>query len=152
MYKSFIRPLLEYRNIIWDKCSQERKNPVRNIQLDEARIATGATKVCSVQKLFNQTGYETLQNRRKKGKLCMMYKMTHNLTRDYLRQLLLPRVQERSRYLLRNPNNCIVPAKRTTGYFKLTLFRQLESAKYFIHALDLNVVLLINFAQEKPNK
>ena len=47
----------------------------------------------------------------------MMYKITHNSTPDYLRQLLPPRVQERSRYLLRNPNNFIVPATRTTGYF-----------------------------------
>ena len=47
----------------------------------------------------------------------MMYKITHNLTPDYLRQLLPPRVQERSRYLLRNPNNFIVPATRKTGYF-----------------------------------
>ena len=117
MYKLFIRPLLEYGKIIWDNCSQESKKAVENIQLDAARIATGATKVCSVQKLYNETGYETLQNRRKKHKLCMMYKITHNLTPDYLRQLLPPRVQERSRYLLRNPNNFIVPATRTTGYF-----------------------------------
>ena len=110
MYKLFIRPLLEYGNIIWDNCLQESKKAVENIQLDAARIATGATKVCSVQKLYNETGYETLQNRRKKHKLCMMYKITHNLTPDYLRQLLPPRVQERSRYLLRNPNNFIVPA------------------------------------------
>ena len=106
MYKLFIRPLLEYGNIIWDNCSQESKKAVENIQLDAARIATGAIKVCSVQKLYNETGYETLQNRRKKQKLCMMYKITYNLAPDYLRQLLPPRVQERSRY----PNNFIVPA------------------------------------------
>ena len=78
MYKLFIRPLLEYGNIIWDNCSQESKMAVENVQLDAARIATGAIKVCSVRKLYNETGYETLQNRRKKHKRCMMYKTTHN--------------------------------------------------------------------------
>ena len=33
MYKLFIRPLLEYGNIIWDNCSQESKKAVENIQL-----------------------------------------------------------------------------------------------------------------------
>ena len=42
MYKLFIRPLLEYGNTIWDNCSQESKKAVENIQLDAARIATGA--------------------------------------------------------------------------------------------------------------
>ena len=112
MYKLFIRPLLEYGYIIWDHCSRESKKVVENIQLNAAWVAIGATKVCGVQKLSNETGYETLQNRRKKHKLCMMNKITYNLTPDYLRQLLLPRVQERSRYLLRNPNNFIVPATR----------------------------------------
>ena len=56
MYKLFIRPLLEYGNIIWDNCSQESKKAVKNIQLDAARIATGAKKVCSVPKLIMKLG------------------------------------------------------------------------------------------------
>ena len=31
MYKVFIRPLLEYGNIIWDNCSQENKKSLENI-------------------------------------------------------------------------------------------------------------------------
>ena len=56
MYKLFINQLLEYGNIIWHNCSQESKKAVEKIQLDAARIVTGATKVCSVQKLYNETG------------------------------------------------------------------------------------------------
>ena len=117
MYKVFIRPLIEYGNIIWDNCSKENKKALENIQLDAQRISTGATKLCSVQKLYNETGYETLETRRKKQKLCQMYKITHNLTPDYLKRLLPPRIQDQSRYQLRNPNNYMVPITRTTFYF-----------------------------------
>ena len=117
MYKVFIRPLIEYGSIIWDNCSKENKKALENIQLDAQRIFTGATKLCSVQKLANETGYETLETRRKKQKLSQMFKITHNLTPDYLKRLLPPRIQDQSRYQLRNPNNYMVPITRTTFYF-----------------------------------
>ena len=117
MYKVFIRPLLEYGNIIWDNCSQENKKSLENIQLDALRISTGATNLCSVQKLYNETGFQTLESRRKKQKLCQLYKITNNLTPEYLKRLLPPRVQEQSRYHLRNPNDFMVPATRTTFFF-----------------------------------
>lgn len=62
MYKVFIRPLIEC-NIIWDNCTQENKKALESIQLEAARITTGATEVCSAQKHYNETGYETLQKR-----------------------------------------------------------------------------------------
>ena len=33
IYKVFIRPLVEYGNIIWDKCTQENKKALESIQL-----------------------------------------------------------------------------------------------------------------------
>ena len=50
VYTTFILPLLEYGNIIWDNCSLENSKAIANIQLDAARIITGATNVCSIQK------------------------------------------------------------------------------------------------------
>ena len=51
-----MRPLLEYGNVIWDHCSRESEKADENIQLDAARITNGVTKVCTVQKLYNETG------------------------------------------------------------------------------------------------
>ena len=84
LYLTFIRPMLEYGNIIWDNCSVENKRNLQNIQLDAARISTGATKLCSTQKLYNDTGLETLNSRRSKHKLCQLYKMINSLTPRYL--------------------------------------------------------------------
>ena len=69
IYKSFIRPLLEYADVIWDNCTQQNKNEHQFIQLEAARISTGATKLVSVANLYMETGWETLDTRRSKHKL-----------------------------------------------------------------------------------
>ena len=59
IYKSFIRPLLEYADVIWDNCTQQNKNEFELIQLEAARISTGTTKLVSVANLYVETGWET---------------------------------------------------------------------------------------------
>ena len=110
MYISFVRPLLEYANIVWDNCTIENKRIVENIQLEAARIVTGGTKLCSIQRLYDETKWETLQ------KLCQLYKMINGLTPAYLQQLIPERVQQLSRYSLRNLQNFSLPVSRTVTY------------------------------------
>ena len=60
IYFSFIRPLLEYANIVWDNCTQYEVNELEKIQHEAARIVTGATKLASINSLLTETGWETL--------------------------------------------------------------------------------------------
>ena len=117
LYTTFVRPMLEYSDIIWDNCNLETRRNLENVQLDAARILTGATKLCSTQKLYNDTCLEPLKNRRDKHKLCQLYKMINDLTPPYLQQLIPQRVQEQTRYPLRNVTNFVIPAVRTTYHF-----------------------------------
>ena len=48
IYTCFIRPLLEYGDVIWDNCTLYEKNELDKIQNEAARIATGATKLLSL--------------------------------------------------------------------------------------------------------
>ena len=48
MYMGFVRPLLEYSDVVWDKCSLETKSS----SMQFTRIITGAAKLCSIEKLF----------------------------------------------------------------------------------------------------
>ena len=48
MYITFIRPLFEYADIVWDNCSTEVKNDIEAVQHEAARMVTGATKRCSI--------------------------------------------------------------------------------------------------------
>ena len=117
IYKSFIRPLLEYADVIWNNCTQQNKNELELIQLEAARISTGATKLVSVANLYIETGWETLDARRNKHKLVLFYKMFNDLTPPYLSSLVHPLVQNASLYNLRNSNDTQTIASRTTLFY-----------------------------------
>ena len=63
IYTSFIRPLLEYGSGVWDNCTlqkkkkKKKKKKIEKIQLEAARIITGATKLVSFQALYNETKF-----------------------------------------------------------------------------------------------
>ena len=67
IYISFIRPLLEYACVVWDGCNQSDNTRLEKIQLAAARVVTGAMISTSTVKLYEETGWETLANRRKKA-------------------------------------------------------------------------------------
>ena len=80
MYFSFIRPLLEYSDIIWDNCPTYLKQSVEKVNIEAARIVSGATKLVSLDLLYKEVGWETLDKRREKHKLIQFYKMIKGLT------------------------------------------------------------------------
>ena len=63
IYTSFIRPILEYSNVVLDNCTQYESNDLEKIQNEAARIVTGATKLISLQSLYIETGWESLASR-----------------------------------------------------------------------------------------
>ena len=67
IYFSFIRPLLEYADAVWDNCTQYEANELEKIQNEAARIVSGATKLVSIDKLLKEVGWGTLSCRRKKN-------------------------------------------------------------------------------------
>ena len=71
IYIVFIRPILEYADALWDNCTQAEKQELDKIQLEAARIATGATKLVSIHKFSDDIGWEELYSRRKKHKLVL---------------------------------------------------------------------------------
>ena len=69
LYISFIRPLLEQNDIIWDNCTEQQKNEVEKVQISAARVITGAKKGTSHNLLYQETNLEKLQNRRENHKI-----------------------------------------------------------------------------------
>ncbi len=100
LYITYIRPLLEYGDIIWDNCSNELKNDIEAVQHEAARIVTGATKLCSLENLYRDLKWESLASRRKKHKLLQFYKMKTNISPGYLTSLIP--IQNQPTYNLRN--------------------------------------------------
>ena len=69
IYAVFIRPLIEYGDIISDNCSQYEKDELEKIQNEVARRATGATRLVSLSTLSKEIGWESLEKRRINHKL-----------------------------------------------------------------------------------
>ena len=57
IYIAFIRPLLEYGDVIWDSCTQYEKNEPDKIQIEAAIITTGATKHVTSDILNKEVGW-----------------------------------------------------------------------------------------------
>ncbi|MCG8049110.1 MAG: reverse transcriptase domain-containing protein [Candidatus Thiodiazotropha endolucinida] len=117
IYLSFIRPILEYADVVWDNCTQQEKNDLEKIQLEAARIATGSTKLVSIQNLYKEIGWESLDSRRRKHKLVLFYKMYYNIAPSYLSSLVPQPNQNTSRYSLRNSNDIRTILTRTSQYY-----------------------------------
>ena len=105
IYSSFIRPLIEYSDAVWDNATTDSKKQLEAVHNEAARIITGATKLCSISKLLADLGWETLQARRSKHKLVIFYKMLNGSAPEYLQTLVPPLVQNTTSHNLRNSND-----------------------------------------------
>ena len=89
IYKSFIRPHLDYGDIVYDRAFNEsfHKN-LESIQYNTVIAITGAIRGTSSEKLFQELGLESLKSRRWLRKLCLFYKIFHEKSASYLFQLV----------------------------------------------------------------
>ena len=118
IYFSFIRPVIEYSDVVWDNCTLYEANELEKMQLEAARIVTGATKLVSIDSLYTETGWETLALRKNKHKLQLFYKMQNGLTPEYLSSLVPDNVGNNSAYNLRNARNLNTIQANSQLYFK----------------------------------
>ena len=71
IYKSFIRPHLDYGDIIYDQAyNASFHQKLDSIQYNAALAITGAIRGTSKEKLYDELGLETLEKRRWYRKLC----------------------------------------------------------------------------------
>lgn len=114
-YTSFIRPTLEYGDIVWDNISQQNQTLLENVQLDACRIITGLRKGTSHSILYNELGLCPLAERRKKHKLIQFYKILNNEAPTYLDNILYRFNEQQSQYNLRS-EKLKHPTPKTKSY------------------------------------
>ena len=100
IFKLYTRPHLDYGDIIYDiadlnktsiftsAASNLRMEKIEMIQYRAARIITGAWQGTSREKLYDDLGWESLQNRRSVRKLCIVYETLKNSYPRYLSDIL----------------------------------------------------------------
>ena len=89
IYKTFIRPHLDYGNVIHDRAINESFHQrLESIQYNAAIAVTGTIRGTSQEKVFQELGLETLKPRRWFRKLCLFYKMLHSKLPSYFFKLI----------------------------------------------------------------
>ena len=89
IYKSFIRPHLDYGDIIYDQPNNNSFcNMIESVQYNACLAITGAIKKSSRERLYQELGLESLRDRRWYRRLVFFYKIVHGISPTYLRCFL----------------------------------------------------------------
>ena len=84
-YKSFVRPILDYGDITYDKSHKDSFiEKIERVQFSACLVITGAYKGTSREYLYQDLGLESLKHRRWHRKLCFFYKIVKALSSKYL--------------------------------------------------------------------
>ena len=76
IYKTFLRPHLDYFDVIYDQPHNEKStDTVESIQCNAALAIAGAIQGTSNKKLYNKLGLEHLKYRRWMRRLCLFHKI-----------------------------------------------------------------------------
>lgn len=118
MYKSYVMPIFDYCCHIWDNCTNDENLLLERLNLDALRTICGAVRGTSHDKLYFETNFKPLIERRRNIKLINIYKMYNHLAPDYLCDLVPQNVSENSQYNLRNSSKIKTINCRTKLYDK----------------------------------
>ena len=105
LYKSMIRPVLEYASILYDNLTSYLSIRLENCQRAAALICTGAMQRTSTDSLLEELGWASLKERRRYYRMTLFYKMNNQLVPGYLESMLPKQVHTRTRYPLRNADD-----------------------------------------------
>ena len=99
VYKAMVRPIMEYSSMIWDPHTLE------SVQKHAARMCfKNYSRLSSITSMLANLNLSTLQERRNRAKLQMLYKVIHQLVAI--------------------PNNCLTPI---LSYLQRGYFNQLNT-------------------------
>lgn len=113
IYISFIRPLFEYGDLIWDNCTLPDTIELIKIQNKAVKIVTGTFALVSLQALYSEVRRESLQTRGTNHKLTLRFRMQHDLVSFYLFNIFPASISEYLRYNFRNVDVYIIISCRT---------------------------------------
>ena len=138
MYKSFVIPHFDYADVIWDNCTQKESEHLENLQLDALRTICGTVRGTSHEKIYKETGFITLKERRKRNKLLLYFKFVNNMLPDHINMKFPKLVSDINPLHRRRPLERVLSPSNTELYRK-TYF---PSATFLWNSLDDNLKTL----------
>ena len=145
LYKAFVRPHLDYGDILYDQARNESFHlKLESIQYNACLAITGAIRGSSREVLYQELGFESLQQRCWYRKLCCFYKIFKNGSPRYLFNIIPTR---NPFYITRNHIN-IPPFKTNHIFLKNSFF---PSTIIEWNNLDPNLDTILKFLRPSPN-
>ena len=103
IYKSFVRPHLDYGDVIYDQPNNSNlSHKIESVQYNAVLAITGAIRGTSKEKMYKELGLESLRNTRWLRRMSYLYKIISTKSLPYLYELIPP----------------LQRSHRNTGFFK----------------------------------
>ena len=118
MYNSFILPLFDYADVVWDNCTDALAQHLEQLQIDALRAITGTVRGTSHALLYNESGFIPLKERRKRHKIILYYKFIKGLLPNDLSTKFPSLITETNPYHRRRILDRQTPYCRTELYKK----------------------------------
>ena len=91
IYKSFVRPHLDYSDVIYDQPNSScLSDKIETVQYNTALAITGAIRGTSKEKLYQESGLESLKDRRWLRRMSYLYKIISTKLPPYFYELIPP--------------------------------------------------------------
>ena len=116
MYKSFILPHFDYADIIWDNCTNKLAEELESLHLDAIRTIIGTFRGTSHEKLYTESGFTTLKERRTRHKIVMFHKIINCIAPSYLTTEIPALVSTINPYHRRQPLQRQIPPHKLELY------------------------------------
>ena len=114
-YTTLVRPQLEYAVCAWDPHKITQINKLEGIQRKAARFCCGDySRQSSVTQMLSNLKWNTLESRRQKNRLAMLYKIQHNMVSINADTYLSYSTERRTRKI--NTAQIKIPFARTDTY------------------------------------
>jgi hypothetical protein len=144
IYTSFIRPTLEYADVLYAGTYDSDLCKLDTLQVEAMRIVTGATARSNISLLYEDLGWENLYSRRQVHCLSLMYKIVNGNAPQYLKELIPVRDQPVGALNLRSQANeeIRIPFARTESFnrsfllFSIRLWNDLDREIRNISSLE----------------
>ena len=102
LYKSFIRPLLEYGGIVWDGCGEQNKLNLKMFSMRLVALCVGAIKGTVRDHVYGELDWELLSSRCYRRRMMTFHSILYSYCPQHLLNIIQGTVGERTNYRLRN--------------------------------------------------
>ena len=143
MYKLYVRPHLDYGDIIYHRYDPNFSSILtrrhEQVQYTASLAVTGAWRGTSGQRLYEELGWESLYERRWYRRLCHFFKRNLTHSPEYLFSLIPP--ERQISYGLRHPHVYSQSKARTNRFSNSYFQNTLNGINYHLRSKLLNLLL-----------